>query len=664
MMRTLGASSLGGLLLAAATPVTAADDSGLPRFSVPGFEREMAALNELHALHHEGAFTPCTLWDAWLPMATLWASNQKRTQYRGALLNRPIDSEGHVSMQQHRGLAHPAGWPFPTWHQTGGIGFHYTHHNDPYSIQLKVPLAGIDTLTPAGIATQQIDPARGLVLSTEGQASSLTSPEFRIDTFLSPFIVVEWSGIEPGMRPILQWTTENAPGYDEERRMEISLENARPGNPLTVSVIPVHRHPDWKGHLTGLRLHWINGETPGNVVLRSIHTAVDSRHPITGSLFVRGCCDYFNWTRDLDFLRTNLPRMRLAIDYAIREFAIEDHGCVLVPWVGHGGRTGFVHDADGNKEILFGRGIGNNYYDLLPFGHKDGYATVHLFDALRAMEKLEDAVAARPEWELPPPASERTADDLRVLANQLRDTGRKLFWDNSKKRFVACIDIDGKSHDYGFTFLNLDAIHYGFASDAQATAILDWLCGDRTVAGDTSTGPDIYHWRFAPRATTLRNIDWYSFVWHGPDTIPWGGQVQDGGAVLGFSFQDIMSRLRTRGPDDAWARLRGILHWFEEVRDEGGYRAFYAKQGRGSLQGGGTPGGLGLDHEFLESVLVPQVMLYGFLGFEATPEGYSLNPRLPGDWPSLTITGIRFHDQVLDITAHRDGRVEVVTSQP
>jgi hypothetical protein len=125
-----------------------------------------------------------------------------------------------------------------------------------------------------------------------------------------------------------------------------------------------------------------------------------------------------------------------------------------------------------------------------------------------------------------------------------------------------------------------------------------------------------------------------------------------------------MSRLRTRGPDDAWARLRGILHWFEEVRDEGGYRAYYAKQGRGSLQGGGTPGGLGLDHEFLESVLVPQVMLYGFLGFEANPEGYSLNPRLPGDWPSLTITGIRFHDQVLDITAHRDGRVEVVTSQP
>jgi hypothetical protein len=32
---------------------------------------------------------------------------------------------------------------------------------------------------------------------------------------------------------------------------------------------------------------------------------------------------------------------------------------------------------------------------------------------------------------------------------------------------------------------------------------------------------------------------------------------------------------------------------------------------------------------------------------------------LPRDWPSLTITGIRWHDEVLTVTAHADGRVEV-----
>jgi hypothetical protein len=135
--------------------------------------------------------------------------------------------------------------------------------------------------------------------------------------------------------------------------------------------------------------------------------------------------------------------------------------------------------------------------------------------------------------------------------------------------------------------------------------------------------------------------------------------VQDGGAVLGFSFHDLMARLKTNGADDAWKRLRRILAWFREVQAEGGYRAYYAKPGRGILQGGGPPGGLGLDQEFLESVLVPQVMLYGFLGFEPGAAGYAIRPRLPRDWPSLTITGIHFADQDMDVTAHADGRVEV-----
>ncbi|OHB69989.1 MAG: hypothetical protein A2V70_05770 [Planctomycetes bacterium RBG_13_63_9] len=85
-----------------------------------------------------------------------------------------------------------------------------------------------------------------------------------------------------------------------------------------------------------------------------------------------------------------------------------------------------------------------------------------------------------------------------------------------------------------------------------------------------------------------------------------GDQVQDGGAVLGFSYYDLMARLKVLGPDNAWQRLTGILDGFEDVQSEDGYRAYYARPGRGTLQGGGTPGGLGIDHEFLESVLVPQ----------------------------------------------------------
>jgi hypothetical protein len=88
-------------------------------------------------------------------------------------------------------------------------------------------------------------------------------------------------------------------------------------------------------------------------------------------------------------------------------------------------------------------------------------------------------------------------------------------------------------------------------------------------------------------------------------------------------------------------------------------KPYYAKPGRGTLQGGGLAGGLGLDQEFLESVLVPQVMLYGFLGFRPTPEGFEIHPRLPRDWPSLTITGIHLHDRVIDVTAEQGGGVRI-----
>jgi len=179
------------------------------------------------------------------------------------------------------------------------------------------------------------------------------------------------------------------------------------------------------------------------------------------------------------------------------------------------------------------------------------------------------------------------------------------------------------------------------------------------VEGDTSQGPDIYHWRFGPRSTTKRNIDYYFWAWSAPESIPFGYQVQDGGGVLGFSFHDLMARLSTEGPDDAWQRLKEICAWFDETQEAGGYRAYYSDPSKGTMQGGNVPGGLGLDREFFESILVPQVMLYGFLGFKPTTDGCTISPRLPRSWPSLCITRIHLHDHILDVTA-RDQTVEVI----
>lgn len=637
----------------------------LPQFSVPGHEAEMAALNELHALHHERAFTTCTLWDAWLPHATLWTGPKKRQQYREAFLSRRIDAEGYVSMQQHRGMAHSEGWPFPAWQQSTGAGFHFSTHHDVWAIQnfaLK-PLTSTDGWEIRGAEVEGIDPVWGLRLKATDDVVSLTTPAFRCGTIVAPFARLEWAahGLSPESRPKIAWLLEGESEWNPDRHAEFPPLGDADG--LQYANVPLYRQPGYAGVLTRYRIT-IDRAAGSRIDLKSIITAIDTRHPITNPLFVRGSTEYFVWTRDLDFLRQNIARMRKALRFALGEFSVRQEKHVRVPWVGHDGRSGLVIGPDGKKAARPGLGVGNNYWDLLPFGGHDALATMYLFDALQRFAELERQITQNPEWSIPHEGEPFDAGDLAALAAEIRADFQKRFWSAENGRFFGWIDVEGRAYDYGFTFVNLEAIHYGLASPEQSRSILDWLDGRREIAADTSRGADIYHWRFAPRATTRRNIETYVWPWFNPEHIPWGNQVQDGGAVLGFSYFDLMARLKTNGPDDAWKRLREILAWFREVQAEGGYRAYYANPGRGLLQGGGPPGGLGMDHEFLESVLVPQVMLYGFLGFAPSAEGYTLQPCLPKDWPSLTVTGIHFHDQVLDITAKGDGRVDVRSASP
>jgi len=646
-----------------------ADD--FPRFIVPGEERSMGLLDELHAHHHARASSDCTLWDGWLPHATLWAAEPPRQHYRASFLRRRIDDEGYVAMQQHRGMAHSNGWPFPAWQQSTGSGWHFSVTGDEWAIQqlgLKaiVPPGGFSidgaALRPAA------DPVRGMLLDVEADRATITTPPFRCGTIVAPFARIEWGGekLPAGASARLRWQIEGQEGWQPAAGVPLPLPPA--DGTLAFIDLPLYCEPGYGGLLTGYSIE-LDGARGATVALKSVITAIDTRHPITNALFVRGCAETFAWTGDLDFLRRSLPRMRRAARWALAEFDVGKEHHVVVRWVGHDGRTGLEVKPDGTKRLLPGLGVGNNYWDLLPFGGHDSLATIYLADALARLADLEAAVAYHPEWMMPAGVDASAVgvtdaafspDDLRSLVAAIKADFQSRFWDPAKGRFVGWIDATGKAYDYGFTFVNLEAICYGMATPPQATAIFAWLDGKREIDGDTARGADIYHWRFAPRATTNRNVETYCWVWSGPESIPWGGQVQDGGAVLGFSYHDLMARLATNGPDDAWQRLQAIIDWYAEVKEEGGYRKYYApEKDRGTLQGGGPPGGLGIDEEFMESVLVPQVMLYGFLGFEPTAEGCRIAPQLPSAWPELTVTSIRIHDSLIDVTARRDGSVTV-----
>src|SRR5204863_292388 len=67
-----------------------------PRFIVPAHEREMETLRQLFYLHYKGSGPAATIWDQWLPMATLWPAaakdaNAMRERWNVALSERRID---------------------------------------------------------------------------------------------------------------------------------------------------------------------------------------------------------------------------------------------------------------------------------------------------------------------------------------------------------------------------------------------------------------------------------------------------------------------------------------------------------------------------------------------------------------------------------------------
>lgn len=671
------------------TPSPPAVPEDFPAFRIPGHEQEMGSLRLLHWMHYAGAFGGqraqplSTLWDEWMAAPSLWPAFPERMaanrqEWRESLSAREIDGEGYVSSDMSGGLAHGGGWPFPHWWQgRGGIGgWHFSFaglgnwpgRGEKPDTPEGWDLRGLDDLgvggdtwnlgvTEAGamLVAPQIDFGYHEAFHPAPPEGLDAPVQETLDPFQSPFLQLRWraSGLE-NAQPYVEWRRAGDENFSAERRFYFSpVESEK----VVRTMIPVYKHPHWNGEVTHLRVGLGNPEAGGEIGIQALFTQFDSRHNINSQSFITGCAEYFWWTRDLNFLRQNINRMRTALRHTMTVHKTLEEKVVVTGWVGHTGRAALRWE-DGKKGILYGEGVGNNYWDLLPFGNEDCYATVRYFASLEKMERLEREILQHPEWNIPRGALAFDPDALERHRAEVKAEGNRRFWNGRTGRFVPGNDVDGNSHDYGATFLNLEAIHYGFATDEHAREILRWIDGERIVEGDTATGGDIYHWRFGPRSTTKRNTSYYGWYWWGGDTIPWGMQVQDGGAVLGFSYHDLMSRLRYLGSDNAWERLREIVAWFDDVVAAGGYRKFYAGREDASLQGGGTAGGLGMDHEFYESILLPQVMLNGFLGFTPTGDGFRINPRLPRDWPELTVDRIHLHDLVLAITA-RPGEITI-----
>ncbi len=352
----------------------------------------------------------------------------------------------------------------------------------------------------------------------------------------------------------------------------------------------------------------------------------DTRHFDTNARFILACWRHYLWSGDIEFLKEQSDRLRKAMDYQLTVLKGSE-GLIVTPEF----RTGRHED------------LTNHYWDILPFGHLDAYANAYFYGSLTAMEQIEAAIGTTP------------LTDYAALRKKAHRRYDEVFWDDAEGRYIGCVDIDGVKHDYGFTFVNLEALYYGLGDASKARRIYHWL-----ETGKSSTGEaDIYSkWIFAPRATTIHNPmwgdnapeseknnptpPWWTYWWKG---TPFGDQCQDGGAILYTSFYDLMDRVRHRGADDAWKRFGEIIDRYRMPDRLCGGTPLY----RGENPQQEAAGAVGVDLPFPESGLVPCYYLYGVIGVEATPEGLRIRPNLPVSLEYAGVQGLNWRGATLSI---------------
>ncbi len=638
-----------------------------------------------------------TLSDMWVAGAVDKAAKKPiQDLLRTDITNIQLDDEGYVHTHQHFSHAHENGWPFPLWTQAvtspkllpgRTAGWHFTP--PPAWSLLAIVTNGWDMTRYFGeTATKgwELHNLRSLGfkdnrwhLENIGPSPTLTTPEGTvIDAFQAPFLQLRWNRIgEPSntAMPYVEWQGEGDTEFGSDRRVYFGLKSTdvseicaiwRPDSNRTNTaesgtehcMIEMVRHPKWSGKIKRMRIVLAPGECHLQFAIDSFFTSYDTRQSINNPIYVLSCWNTFRWTGDLEFLRANINKMRSALRYDQTVMGGMELGHIRNPWNGHDGLPSWTTNPDGSKLFHSGHGLADNYYDLLPFGWDDMYATSNYYAATKAMADVEQAVIDHPGWNVARGASAFDPADLLKHAQAVATVVNKRFWNKQTGRFVGCIDQNGNAHDYGFTYMNLEAVCRDLPTSGHAKEIMSWISGKRVVKGDTSSGADIYKWEFGPRMTTKRNVEWYVQGWYEPESVPWGGQIQDGGAVLGFLYYDIMARLKMLGPDDAWKRLSELLAWEAKTLPYSSYREYYKSIPDAPMQGSGVAGGLGIDVEFFESSLVPSAVVYGFLGLEPKSAALCIEPMLPAKCPEMTVRNLLYHGVRMDVRAGK-GFVEI-----
>ncbi len=358
----------------------------------------------------------------------------------------------------------------------------------------------------------------------------------------------------------------------------------------------------------------------------------DLRHAGACAGLINAAWQYAGWTRDAAFINRLMPNLRRAMDFQLNNL---------------GGITGLIRPANTEMNGL-PSAISCNYYDVLPFGNLSAPDNLWFIESLHSMAELEIMSG-----------DQIRADELLALRKIAVLRFRDVFWIENKGRFAACVDSEGKTHDFGFVDLNLQAITRNVASEQQQKQILQWL---DQAAESVLSSQNVNRWRFAPRFNTIPVSDWFSQGWvnqTGPEIWGYGTQIQNGGAMLSSAYYATLARIVAGDVSGGWRSYGRLLSRFALPDRLTGA----APMSKGeNPQGGGNPAAVAVAwQEFPESALVGSIPLYAFLGAEIRSDGLILRPNVPPQLGQLEIQQVEYAGCLFDIYADSNGTLRLRT---
>lgn len=313
--------------------------------------------------------------------------------------------------------------------------------------------------------------------------------------------------------------------------------------------------------------------------------------------------------------------------------------------------------------------IASNYWDNLCFGNYDAYENALFYEALQSMAGIEAMLGNT--------ANVQYYTDLMTLAKAKYD---ELYWSETTGRYIACIDSDNNKIDFGFTFVNYEALKYGLGDAEKAASVFSWIDGERIVEGDTLTGADIMSYTRLLNTTTdykskkkqikteytlaaLTNTksitdglkNGAAAWWHGPDGInvfgsaKYGSHLENGGYIFYTVFYELMARTKYLGADSTVNRLSQILsvYEFNQLKSD-------------TMVNGSTNWLEGLIGEFPESGLVPSVYVYSLLGINAGAGVLTVCPQFPTEYSTMGVSNITYGGKDYDVNVSRDGSMNII----